>query len=97
MFLDPIQKRALSRSVHLEAVYLEALLYLISDNQISSLDQLFCSVWAPVFLKFYRRGIGPGKYVSFKVQFLHAVGFFLSVFFAAVLAKSLCFQDAYLV
>ena len=26
-FLDPIQKRALSRSVHLEAVYLEALLY----------------------------------------------------------------------
>ena len=30
-FLDPIQKRALSRSVHLEAVYLEALLY--SDNQ----------------------------------------------------------------
>ena len=28
MFLDPIQKHALSRSVHLEAVYLEALLYL---------------------------------------------------------------------
>ena len=28
VFLDPIQKRALSRSVHLEAVYLEALLYL---------------------------------------------------------------------
>ena len=27
MFLDPIQKRALSRSVHLEAVYLKALLY----------------------------------------------------------------------
>ena len=27
VFLDPIQKRALSRSVHLEAVYLEALLY----------------------------------------------------------------------
>ena len=27
MFLDPIQKRALSRFVHLEAVYLEALLY----------------------------------------------------------------------
>ena len=27
MFLDPFQKRALSRSVHLEAVYLEALLY----------------------------------------------------------------------
>ena len=27
MFLDPIKKRALSRSVHLEAVYLEALLY----------------------------------------------------------------------
>ena len=27
MFLDPIQKRALSSSVHLEAVYLEALLY----------------------------------------------------------------------
>ena len=26
MFLDPIQKRALSRSVQLEAVYLEALL-----------------------------------------------------------------------
>ena len=26
MFLDPIQKRALSKSVHLEAVYLEALL-----------------------------------------------------------------------
>ena len=26
-FLDPIQKRALSRSVQLEAVYLEALLY----------------------------------------------------------------------
>ena len=28
-FLDPIQKRALLRSVQLEAVYLEALLYLI--------------------------------------------------------------------
>ena len=28
-FLDPIQKRALSRSVQLEAVYLEALLYFI--------------------------------------------------------------------
>ena len=27
--LDPIQKRALSRSVQLEAVYLEALLYLL--------------------------------------------------------------------
>ena len=26
-FLDPIQKRAVSRSVQLEAVYLEALLY----------------------------------------------------------------------
>ena len=26
-FLDPIQKRALSRSVQLEAMYLEALLY----------------------------------------------------------------------
>ena len=36
MFLDPIQKRALSRSVHLEAVYLEALLY--KQNQC-----LFCS------------------------------------------------------
>ena len=29
-FLDPIQKRALSRSVQLEAVYLEALLYSLS-------------------------------------------------------------------
>ena len=29
VFLDPIQKRALSRSVQLEAVYLEALLYII--------------------------------------------------------------------
>ena len=28
IFLDPIQKRALARSVQLEAVYLEALLYL---------------------------------------------------------------------
>ena len=28
MFFDPIQKHALSRSVHLEALYLEALLYL---------------------------------------------------------------------
>ena len=28
IFLDPIQKRALSRSVHLESVYLKALLYL---------------------------------------------------------------------
>ena len=27
IFLDPIQKRAVSRSVQLEAVYLEALLY----------------------------------------------------------------------
>ena len=27
IFLDPIQKRALARSVQLEAVYLEALLY----------------------------------------------------------------------
>ena len=27
VFLDPIQNRALSRSVQLEAVYLEALLY----------------------------------------------------------------------
>ena len=28
VFLDPIQNRALSRSVQLEAVYLEALLYI---------------------------------------------------------------------
>ena len=34
MFLDPIQKRALSRSVHLEAVYLKALLY-FSNRQLS--------------------------------------------------------------
>ena len=27
IFLDPIEKRTLSRSVHLEAVYLKALLY----------------------------------------------------------------------
>ena len=33
MFLDPIQKRALSRSVHLEAVYLEALLQSISRRR----------------------------------------------------------------
>ena len=32
MFLDPIQKRALSRSVQLEAVYLEALLYFPLDS-----------------------------------------------------------------
>ena len=31
-FLDPIQKRALSRSVQLEAVYLEALLYKAIKN-----------------------------------------------------------------
>ena len=34
MFLDPIQKRALSRSVQLEAVRLEALLYLDSGRLI---------------------------------------------------------------
>ena len=33
-FLDPIQKRALSRSVQLEAVYLEALLYTVFIIQI---------------------------------------------------------------
>ena len=32
-FLDPIQKHALSRSVQLEAVYLEALLYSIFDRK----------------------------------------------------------------
>ena len=32
IFLDPIQKRALSRSVQLEAVYLEALLYINKKN-----------------------------------------------------------------
>ena len=32
MFLDLIQKRALSRSMQLEAVYLEALLYLYLFN-----------------------------------------------------------------
>ena len=31
-FLDPIQKRALSRSVLLEAVYLEALLYILNSS-----------------------------------------------------------------
>jgi hypothetical protein len=31
IFLDPIQNRALSRSVQLKAVYLEALLYIISS------------------------------------------------------------------
>ena len=33
IFLDPIQKRAPVRSVQLEAVYLEALLYWINDAQ----------------------------------------------------------------
>ena len=32
-FLDPIQKRALSRSVQLEAVYLEALLYTTAPSE----------------------------------------------------------------
>ena len=32
MFLDPIQKRALSRSVHLEAMYFEALLYVLIEK-----------------------------------------------------------------
>ena len=36
-FLDPIQKRALSRSVQLEAVYLEALLYHKIDSENSRL------------------------------------------------------------
>ena len=34
IFLDPIQKRALSRSVQLEAVYLEALLYLVTSDSL---------------------------------------------------------------
>jgi hypothetical protein len=34
-FLDPIQKRALSKSVQLEAVYLEALLYLLINAFIT--------------------------------------------------------------
>ena len=33
MYFDPIQKHALSRSVHLEAVYLQALLYLRNGHQ----------------------------------------------------------------
>ena len=36
LFLDPIQKRALSRSVQLEAVYLEALL---SQNNETTKEQ----------------------------------------------------------
>ena len=46
-FLDPIQKRALSRSVQLEAVYLEALLYLSNFYFIVTWLQLkFCSSFA---------------------------------------------------
>ena len=41
MFLDPIQKRALSRSVHLEAVYFEALLYVKS-----------IATYAPTFFRY---------------------------------------------
>ena len=55
-FLDPIQKRALSRSVQLEAVYLEALLYMIvtliyllprfSKNNGEELSRkFFCNRW----------------------------------------------------
>ena len=38
VFLDPIQNRALSRSVQLEAVYLEALLYLKNQRAPSKLQ-----------------------------------------------------------
>ena len=37
-FLDPIQKRALSRSVQLEAVYLEALLYGVKNIKTGDLN-----------------------------------------------------------
>ena len=46
IFLDPIQKRALSRSVQLEAVYLEALLYILCpiDKAIFPCSQMFMNV-----------------------------------------------------
>ena len=40
-FLDPIQKRAFSRSVQLEAVYLEALLYSIFPQESETSIQLY--------------------------------------------------------
>ena len=46
--LDPIQKRALSRFVQLEAVYLEALLYLM---QLFSMYHIFKTNFAPKSVK----------------------------------------------
>ena len=40
IFLDPIQKRAPARSVQLEAVYLEALLYFVLNALCSKAKQL---------------------------------------------------------
>ena len=48
IFLDPIQKRALSRFVQLEAVYLEALLYLM---QLFSMYHIFKTNFAPKSVK----------------------------------------------
>ena len=41
-FLEPIQKRAVSRSVQLEAVYLEALLYYKNVTLLKNALSFFC-------------------------------------------------------
>jgi hypothetical protein len=47
VFLDPIQNRALSRSVQLEAVYLEALLYfIVQPMRLKAFSVLFYHVVA---------------------------------------------------
>ena len=49
IFLDPIQKRALSRFVQLEAVYLEALLYWICFHKIW--HKLYLEIQEALFLR----------------------------------------------
>ena len=45
MFLDPIQKRALSRSVQLEAMYFEVLVYLIIKMVYRRCAIVSCSLY----------------------------------------------------
>ena len=69
MFLDPIQKRALSRSVHLEAVYLEALLYCSIVTQffvdLNYVQTLFSFIKGEALISYLMNFRDPFRYVCF--------------------------------
>ena len=72
MFLDPIQKRALSRSVQLEAVYLETLL----NSKNSPQDFFAMTLLLPTLLsKRVVERIEAEKEVKHKVQPIENKGF----------------------